>query len=678
MKNVLSGVLFLLSFWCGVTLESSIDRQLNFTNLVICNDIMENFVDDRFYQATDPVIMNELVEALLDHQLVLTTRSLWISIQNYYEFIINRRATKSFDPNKIKDKHFIAMLDRFIKKMKSVGFVDFTKEEKQQQEAIPKYILDAYTIYKFYHIFMTEQAYDCKEVSGDFILFIPKKLRSRHVATLSQDRAVGLAFNHLKDFDYAQQVPSQVQQNRRLYNYDLTSKHQLGERLLVALNKLKLVRKIPAENEPLFNVIITGHGTATQVTAEIAIQRKRGQQYNDFQRILNWFDSQVITKSLTIQSCYPGGKKVRDTFNIENKYLNSYLENISYPIINVGSSLAVTYGIFDAPYNLLRPQRQRRDGLGPQTSKVFERYFQELSVAFPDYSKAALIISGLYSAVDRKFVDSLINNYVSIKYPHTSWFKLVDFDKYVYFITPITGLIKRQQIIKDTVEIIVLEAAQTISPLILTGNRKRKNLPKILPVNNDKNAYIIDSIDLGNSVAVNQSSPVNCLSVRIEDMLVSGIQEQVMILIKELKATDRQSGKVIVYKNVCLFNHFMHQGKLSTGIIFTNEKNESFIDEITATQARPISTQVALAIARNIETVALQKDGKKISWQELINNAKKLLDLSKNKTGLKKLQVMRTVNSMRSAHQGHQQQIKERSLRVARCVDLVQVTYRKN
>jgi len=676
---------------------STADRgdQRNFTNLVICNDVTEKFRNDEFDELTIPVIMFDLLEALSDQLVVICTKTLWVSIQNRAQFIDDHRLSTITDPQKKKIHDEIIKIEKFLKQMKAPGFKKFTHEETMEQISISSSTEKAYVFNMLYHALCKNNIYDCKEITPDFLLFIPKKLRDNSKSTQDQDLALGLAFSHLRDFQYRQMMPKSEQLELFVRNFDHYVFNELGAKLLEALAQLQFPSDLKSQSHQMFNVIIAGHGSLQTVTAEISIIKNDGKQYSDLQSVLNWFDTQVHTSSIAFISCYPGGKKLKDAFGLNNKYVNPYLEQISYPIINVGSLLTVTYAPFQVANNLLKPHAQRPDGWGPQTTQMFPLYFEQLCRKIPDYQKAAIIISGIYDQMNQKFNSFRMQNYVSIKFPHTSWFRPTQFDEFVYKISPIHGLTKKQIIISDSIEAILLEANEVTAPIILTGDRKRYSLPVLLPMNHDNNSYVIYSMDIGDSLYVYTLLVPKPLFEQLENLGLRNIEEPVQILIKELKAVDA-SGKRIIYKNVCLLNHVVVDGELSTGLSFINEKNEGFMrifkikdveryvfhehGAFSAAPSNRTDIKKLERLAYDIEKNAMQAPDQGLSWAVRIKNAEQLL-LQQQQQKAEKIQrteraldLMHIVVQNVAQEQKKQKEIdaQQRQNVVARALDLMQ------
>jgi hypothetical protein len=482
------------------------------TNLVIVNDGMDlvpkNIPPWFLDESSEGALIMDLVAALVSNQLVLCTKSNWISLQNIiqiwddYVNLSEEELLKIFESSDMTtmEKIKFTLGKRGIKKQIKAGKelvvkLDGMYERLMQainQESDPKNkyakaqemvhafakelypdgvdnlfedkeflsLCAAFTAYVSYKIIL---AYDyiCKEVSPEFILFVPQELVDRQaeivdnlrnkpvliggaarnvakaavfkVGSKEKDFLLGLKYSKLPDYRYEEFVSEEVADLIVQLAQLLAYYNQLGQHLLLVLQKLKIDEfQQNTLNLPVFNIVLCGHGDQNNVIAEIAIKSEKnvkGIETSDFLEILKFFNHAMRVKSLAIIACYPGGKKMINTFNISNQFNNINLEQITYPIIFVGSFSTATNvpWMYQQPFSETAVTLYTKHflyGTSDEAYKsMYQNYFKNLNQMPSNYEGAAQVISGV--TILGHEVDN-INNYASIKYPHTSWFVPVE------------------------------------------------------------------------------------------------------------------------------------------------------------------------------------------------------------------------------------------------------------
>ena len=663
-------------------------------DLVICNDSTE------FYMRNEPLtlpwnlssnlaISHDLLKALSAQQLVLCTKSLCQNIQ-FIAYLWHNFATQSksfliqkYQPlSKQSVEEFSKQVDIYqpaiqeINKLYTIintiiatnkdhestlsgkinnAMATFYKNDLewlQENSQLHKNVQHLFTMYTLYQIILAN-AYICKEITNEYILFIPQNLihssyLDPQLINVTQQKNInpedihmGLCYTQYKDYSY--QTPLTEQEAQTMAN-QLKKIDHLGQFLLEALNRLvikKSLLKLSFQeygNEilPYFNIFLTGHGSnipepkpgyiySDSVTAEISIKqtprtktfknisKKTGKeetkQYtytsSDFLEILNFFNNQLFMKSLTILSCYPGGKKIQYEFDIHSKLNNLNLEKLTYPIMIIGSTLSPISSWSSVA--LLPPFKNinidpsiyaQQKKYGPhQINKqaAFTRFFNFLNqtktyekfkvkntknkevqhyriqdpthklpttetftVPYQSFTHAANVFSNLYDESTQILKKNMLSNYVLIKFPHTSWFTPSRFKKQVIHLSQVAMITKQQLIVSADTQAILIDTNLIFAPILFPY----QPLPSLIPINYLNQNYLFDII----SVSMNSS-----LEKTLEHFFtIQTVEEPINIVINRLTIGSKSYTDVYIF----IYNNFGTQG-FRNGYIFTDSSNRT-------------------------------------------------------------------------------------------------------
>lgn len=402
-------------------------------NLVICNDSQEFYLnikrDSLLWINAIGAISSSLLNSLSANQLTLSTKSLWYNVQFFAQLWVDLATLSSIETTKkytpvfnLSEAEFKKMLDEYQQPIKEINDCYLTINStiaayssrplseiskqinfamKAAWEKNPAWLKNSklkddlqrlFTMFTLYKLAMANN-YICKDVSAEFILFIPQYLTTHpaldnqlytatnQAETSSQDIFIGLRYSQAKNFDLqtlltvdqAKKFAAELISTKKInQNYYSTGPKDLGKELHSLLSSISIKRGSLkpnfqdhyAEILPIFNIFITGHGspditanidtTIIKRTKTIAAKSKSGKpetkiinyQSSDFLDIIKLLNNQLFMKSLTFLSCYPGGKKIKKEFEISSKFQNQNLEDINYPIMLLGSTFAPTTGAF--------------------------------------------------------------------------------------------------------------------------------------------------------------------------------------------------------------------------------------------------------------------------------------------------------------------------------------------
>lgn len=662
-------------------------------DLVICNDDVDIFypdlVDFMQHEEGEGALIVDMAIALLENQLVLCTQSLWLSLQNLVQIWQNfiQKSEKElieqfesgmslFQTTKVEklkfvfekyayrkaikeEKALVEQLNRmyleFYETMNQV--IDSQEKYKKAQELLEKfkkedffetsYINDVYLLFwmhVFYQIIL-EQEYTCKMLkyekslgSDDYLLFIPKNITTN------------FDWDNLQKYDHKVFKSNAEIQDCffRMENY--LHQNQLGLELLKVLKVLISRKKNKNEKISFFNVFLVGHGDENCI-AEISIELKEnplGQKESDFLKILHFFQYQMQTKSLGIISCFSGGQKIGKAFDISNQFNNLNLEKITYPIILLGSFFAPTF----LQYHIKIPFAESKVQLytekllyGPSAyinNNMYQNYFKCLNQAPINYEGAAQSISQVFNFSVKWVNRWSIANFVSIKYPNTSWFVPIELKTEEEFqkiqnlsVKKLEQIQKKQRqfegILKDDnlLEEVESNRLENIAKKYEKFGQKISQIEalnqSIIKINQDKKvillqANFIDTLILANSVklpiflAINHYNqnyviqkitapllPINhpqYTYTQVHEIIhnllpVEQIQEPINIVIKELQ------GKSKIIKNIYAFTqrtlkikkyNFPDEESLVSGYMYTDVDNVTKIATWPADENYP--TQV--------------------------------------------------------------------------------------
>ncbi|HSW76347.1 MAG TPA: hypothetical protein VLG50_04855 [Candidatus Saccharimonadales bacterium] len=493
------------------------------TNLMIINDVEENYnylQHIRLLKGSTlslGAILRSFTESILENNYpILCTKTIWISMQNYIEQLHSKIAKKPY--------------------MKFLYYYESPDPIKWLYLTFLKACQDDYI---------------CKEVNSDFILFIPRKLIEQAQSIKIQELMLGLSFSNLPDYDYKTLPTDDVFRQTIKDAKSIFQKNILGEILLDAMKKLFIdtselstLTSLPQEQSqsllPFFNIFIKGHGSDT-VTAEISILfRKKDAneiQTSDLLQFLQFFNNSVRTKSVTFFSCYPGGKKLLDTFKLTNQFNNINLEQIHYPLIFIGSFFTTIYKFYIyKPYKLFSQYF-----MGPSIDYKLTKYFNYLNQTPSDYIQAAHLISDVYSPENNLLHPQ---NIVSIKMPHTSWFTPIkEVAKSEQIISQIEALTSPEIIIQKNTKVVLLSA--NLIPKIIV---KSPNF-MLIPNNYHNQNYIIEKMYVDSYGFFQSFSLQSFIQKMFETEHSKYPEENINIIIKELFVKNERYNNIFITFN---------------------------------------------------------------------------------------------------------------------------------
>lgn len=472
--------------------------------------------------------------------------------------------------------------------------------------------------YAYFNI-ICEHDYICKQVNDDFILFIPRHLVNQQDTLMMQDVQLGLNVSTLSHYDYKKLPDLGTRQEVVERAYRLDAVNNLGQKLLEALKTLvltkrELVKEVAVLKEdvdkaqavlPFFNIFIDGHGSADQTIAGISINKIKNQsiqeekepstqeekepsnpkklQHSDFERFLRFLNYEMKTKSLTVLSCFPGGKKHLDTFHIKKPFDSSILDQITYPIITIGMSMSSVFlSALHSPISINVDQpvfftdRMLYAPWKPSIT-VFDYYFSLLDEVpsrdyeiSSNYERAFKLISGFYPEHET----FCLQNYIGVKFPHLSWYSAYEFKKHSKQISQIEALTKKEIIfqadpaIEDRLKVILL-GANVIPGEIRFENFTIDTLPLFFPVNYFNQNYVIHSMDI--VLPDNRDDKLGLYNLFLKFTSMFSLSEPINILIKNLNLSQQ-------YFDVYFFSDLEYvPGHKMSGLMYIDNNDQAWI-----------------------------------------------------------------------------------------------------
>lgn len=518
-------------------------------------------------------------------------------------------------------------------------------------------VQNLFCCYAYFDI-ICENDYVCKQVNDEFVLFIPKHLVNQYTTVMMQDVQLGLNFSMLSNYDYKEIPDKDRIQEVVARASHIDAANNLGEKLLEALkililSKDQLVKKVSALNNdrykaeavlPFFNIFLDGHGDLDQRIAGISIKKTSSSYFSNFEQLLRFLNSEIKTKSLTVLSCFPGGKKLLDTFHVKTPFDSSILDQITYPIINIGTQTSSVFlsalhkaMVVDIDTPVFFTQRMLYAPWKPSIT-VFSDYFSLLNETLPNYEKAFKLISGFYPE-DGAFS---LNNYIGVKFPHLSWFSAYEFQKHSKQISQIEALTTKEILfsadpdVTDRLKVILL-GANVIPGEIRFENFTSDTLPTFLPINYFNQNYVIHSMNIINTDKNDVAMDMFYLLLKF--LPIFNVSEPINIVIKNLMFNH------IEYFDVYFFTKLEYaQGHKISGFMFTDVNGQVWISAwpvgissgqpIQPMPLSPFNTASALAFITPVELQArdglkqfpgLEKDSFKKLEQVMQNKAKGLV-----------------------------------------------------
>lgn len=545
------------------------------TNLIIINDIFE-INQKNFFSNVN------LSNALRSEQVVLCTKSVWISLVDMYKIdfltVLQNKLPNEIRfvlNNTIKNKQYQRLLNLLQQSIQSLENLDtihdnlknmlqkdleikiLTELGEDNNEMLPLF----YLISELYKEVLKRTArykeilskgYICKSVGNDYLLFIPQAMQHKGQRPEVRDALLGLSYTHLSNYNYFSDVDETILfQIKSRMNSLANSFEVAGKILLDALEIIKFKNSnISIEKRPFFNILLMGHGSLNFV-AEIPIfpiiNASGLFEKSYFLKIMNFFNMAFRTKTLGIYACFAGGKKLKDAYLSYNKFDNVFLENLSFSIINVGTLQSNVY---------------------TDQEKNFKNYFEFLNMVPSDYSRVVGFFQEIADYSDLGKLDkNRIDNYVSVKLPHTSWFLPAELDQKTLSLFQIDMLTKTKEINLDLKEVVVLGANYIPRTLNFDGKHKAllKDLPVFLPSNYYVQVYIFESLKLTN--LAEEVSLFSLLS-HLTSKFFSGVQEPIVMLFETIEIESKK------YRKINCSTNFLFMSKRLSGYSYT-DSNES-------------------------------------------------------------------------------------------------------
>jgi hypothetical protein len=502
------------------------------TNLVLINDIF-----DISSLGTTPDVLAagyQLLNALGNEQLVISTKSSFVYLKEFVkDFSIKNELTdisafltKKYPDDIKKSEKIIDFFKDFFDKLSQLrdqteinNLINHYKIE--ELSSLSSDIKDeARSIFdnillKFNNKGFLPEGYQAKEIDDNYVMFIPESLQNKDKSEKMQDFLLGLSYTSLIDYDDKKNEFEAIKKKSE----ELAKNRQelAGKILLEALAKVKIDDKsIPVELHPFFNIYLLGHGNPGQV-AEIPVTpilNKDGKfEKSYFLKIMDFFNTSIRTKSLGIISCFVGGQQIKNAYGWYNKFENINLSNISFPILNIGSSYKPTYAY-----------------------QKYQEYFDLLTQSPPDYNKVAELVR--YQTID---------NYMSIRLPNTTWFTPLELRNKSVSISQISATTGKDILEIVDKEVIILGANYIPKKIKIIISEKNNKLPVFLPSNYHNQKYFFNSLEISDYKE-------NSLFDLLREMLFKNfsVSETVVVSFKSLKI-----GK-IEYKNVSCIIHGQH------------------------------------------------------------------------------------------------------------------------
>lgn len=662
-------------------------------NLVICNDSQEFYINEKEFplpwNKVSGAISSDLLYALSAEQLVLSTKSLWHNVQflaqlwldfatlsaeqitQKYLALSKESATnfnnnlKEYQPCIIEIHRLYEIINTEIQRHSSQSSSQISHyintamksawDQKPiwlQNKKIADNLINLFTFFTLYQLTLANN-YTCKDISNDFILFIPQKLLQvpkldDHLLSVTTqpnssnaDIYTGIRHSHYPNYPYknpittlqAQTLAKTLTVSKKIGNFTISGSKDLGSELYTLLNEI-LIKKSSLKNLfqdhfaeiiPNFNIFIAGHGSLDYTTANISmtiitknktvsIKSKTGKletkkityQSSDFLDILKLLNNQVFMKSLTISSCYQSGKKIKDEFNITSKLNNPILEEITYPIILLGSTLAPTTATFwlsNLPpfhnrdisnsiyikqklygpskidgqeafirfFNFLNGNAVYEKFETTENGKKVQRYrlqstnkkhpsIETFSHAKPSYLFAANVFANIYDERKTQMNQDQFANYILIKFPHTAWFTPARFKKLVLKLSQVNSLTKAQIIVPQDIQAILMDANYIPTNLFM----QQQNPISFIPINYLNQNYVFDSITVTSNISLHKFLE--------QFFTIENIGEPINIVIKNLKLSNQTFSEIYIF----IHNDFGIKG-VRNGYIVTDTTGETFI-----------------------------------------------------------------------------------------------------
>ncbi len=460
----------------------------NERNIVVFNDITESDKDFVLLNNNDyfepPVVTIELLKSISEQQVIICTKSLiknlefligiWINfinqdatiLQNEYSFL---KKYSLSEIQKIKDM-FINLnkvllnykdLEENSTSMISLNLNNVIKKVIEESNINEKLLFYIYMFGQYYeNILKILKNYNIYEVNKSYLLLYPKSVNPINFSLFKK-------INLAEMFDVIDNVDnSNIEES---FLYAITS--VINTNLNTSLSDQDLNKKFFK-----WNVFIIGHGEISDFIV--------GTHNMVFKAILEYFNSYDLVNSVTVLSCFSGGKKIKEFFG--HKLLsnnNSLIKNVQFPILFFGSFFSPV-----VKYSFLGNWQSYKEGFDKHDYvDFFDKIRQQ------DFFEAL----NLFASYDQ--IGSF-TNYGAIKFPNTDWITVSDYKKNVFNISKIrvvTAYDTHILQIPDSKNIILMNT--NVIPLEITinmSNRTEKNNCKFLPVFYMNQDYFISSLRL--------------------------------------------------------------------------------------------------------------------------------------------------------------------------------------
>lgn len=555
-----------------------VDQQV--VNLVICNDCSESTIDK------DSAVVFNLLNALMENQLVLTTKKLYNNLCVAYAGM------------QTKDETFLKTY-RTMQAIVQKNGKNLNALHKAIQKMVGSFagIHGKLTMFASYEMFLAHN-YMCKEVDQDHILFIPNNILSDSARNATReayakigkkripllgvavnDCCLGLYISELHDFDYTNPVFCQEEDEDCISCGTKSILDAMKSLALKPLLRTKISQDLLDTVLPHMNIYLNGHGAyakgavaeeSVNEIAGISCDRLNGKA-SDFEELLKLFDAQYKVRSFAINTCFAGlnfKKMVSDFTN------QTFFENLSYPILLASGLFAssdvnvrnlwIKFNIAKEELPLYIYKINDMYFYGPRKSDngvgKFESFFKHLNhtetyevkasstrpaysyVAYrPEYTQAVDDLLGLFNSQGV----SILNNLTLIRLPRTTWMSPVELDKRIKTITPIQALTAQKGIaISPDVSIVLLSTPYVQYPINVEGNVVKNRDLWFVPT-------IIDTT-IGNIVyycieEMNCSCDINTLGrMFFNKELLESLEHSFSILLKKVRCGKKEYSNVLL------------------------------------------------------------------------------------------------------------------------------------
>lgn len=277
---------------------------------------------------------------------------------------------------------------------------------------------------------------------------------------------LGLRVNHMETIDYQSMWSTYRNLKIKVLSYFYKSSEEpiFADYFTNSLNVI-FCEKSNYQNKkkdiPEWLIYLGGHGTWINAVADIS--------FDDFKKLLYFFDNKINTKLLVVSSCYAGGVNINKVYGEIKLGTQEYY---SFPIII--QALNDVYTSSTAPIIDMRVFDYDR------TIKI------KYHIDFVNFFKKAKKIEGNYSEIIKPIFENSIQNTPQIKLPGIEWFLVMELDKKIVSIG--STLVKTRDPQKP-LDIVSFFKKDPEAILLYTDN-----IPFELVINSSKMKYIISMV----------------------------------------------------------------------------------------------------------------------------------------------------------------------------------------